>query len=479
MTHGGVKATDPPPTVTPIAGNQQVGWSDEESEKAKQAMADAARSGSRPWLQAKLLVVGEGRAGKTSLIRALAEEDFRPDEESTALLETNCCTVERQALQDWHKKPALGGDFARAVAQQMVDVQSAVAAASEQKKRDHSTLLGKLNSMVSGKDLVAEAAKLPPIESVAEQAAPLLPLSMEEIHVGRILGDGADGPVESKCHTPTAELSESGGGSTEEAAAALSVAAQAAEKVAEEVAAEAEGAGTEEAAEAAPEAAPEAAEAAAAADVGVSKMDVDLLLKYQRDGVEESVTLITYDYGGQRVFYALHHLFLTRFGVYLCCFDMRKMVDTGATEAVVVDGKKTGERRPIYDPAGCLSFLRFWLASIYEHARDAQGQSATVLLIGTHGDHVKTAEQHKAVSDQLLDTFGIENAANGDGMLIRSLEFSDDELCFWPLDNTQVNARSGDISVPRLSSVGPAADCTATPYPLLSLPPPAQRRPTC
>ena len=337
------------------------------------------------------------------------------------------------------------------------------------------SLVGTVNLATLWLGAVAEAARLPPIESVAEQAAPLLPLSMEEIHVGRILGDGADGPVESKCHTPTAELSESGGGSTEEAAAALSVAAQAAEKVAQEVAAEAKGAGTEEPAEAAPE----AAEAAAAADVGVSKMDVDLLLKYQRDGVEESVTLITYDYGGQRVFYALHHLFLTRFGVYLCCFDMRKMVDTGATEAVVVDGKKTGERRPIYDPAGCLSFLRFWLASIYEHARDAQGQSATVLLIGTHGDHVKTAEQHKAISDQLLDTFGIENAANGDGMLIRSLEFSDDELCFWPLDNTQVSARSGDISVPCQSSVGSAADCSATPYPLLSLPPPAQRRPTC
>ena len=630
VTHGGLKATDPPPTVTPIDElvpaelPSQAGWSDEESEKAKQAMADAARSGSRPWLQSKLLVVGEGRAGKTSLIRALAEEDFNADEESTALLETNCCTVERQALQDWHKKQALGGDFARAVAQQMVDVQSAVAAAAEQEERDNSTLFGKMSSMVSGKNLVAEAAKLPPIESVVEEAAPLLPLSMEEIQVGLIVGDGAaDGPLESRCHTPTAELSESGssrghaaaeaadalwnaslrGGegpphparaqmesereaAAEEAAGALlsaSAAAAAESPVAwdppsltfpvalgkpsvqrlratnssdqaytykvkttnskrytvrpnmgvlgpgqeaevtmqlpvmkelptdmqeckdkfqvlmlkldkeesEELltkSAELQRAQLTEiwagtahgkasvkkircsftldtsAADEEAEAEAEAAEvAAAAADVGVSKMDVDLLLKYQRDGVEESVTLITYDYGGQRVFYALHHLFLTRFGVYLCCFDMRKMIDTGATEAVVLDGTKTKQRRPVYDPAGCLSFLRFWLASIYEHARDTQGQCATVLLIGTHGDHVKTAEQHKAISIQLLDTFGIVNAANGDGMLIASLEFFDDELCFWPLDNTQVRANCEDgrgAAVPRQSSVGSAAACT-------------------
>ncbi len=47
-------------------------------------------------------------------------------------LATNACTVERQALQDWHKKGAMGGDFARAVAQQMEDFK---AAAEEDEKR--------------------------------------------------------------------------------------------------------------------------------------------------------------------------------------------------------------------------------------------------------------------------------------------------------------------------------------------------------
>lgn len=164
---------------------------------------------------------------------------------------------------------------------------------------------------------------------------------------------------------------------------------------------------------------------------------MDLLLKLQRDGVEESVTLVTYDYGGQRVFYAMHHLFLTRFGVYLACFDMRKLVDVGAMSTVWKDGSKTNEKETVYDPEGCLSFLRFWLASIYEHARDSQGGCATVMLIGTHGDLVTSPAQHKAVSDRLLGVFGVENAANGNGMLMISLEYFSDELCFWPLDNTQ------------------------------------------
>ena len=44
--------------------------------------------------------------------------------------------------------------------------------------------------------------------------------------------------------------------------------------------------------------------------------------KLQNESNEWPITMSVWDYGGQNVFYALHHLFLTREGVYLVVFNM-------------------------------------------------------------------------------------------------------------------------------------------------------------
>ena len=66
------------------------------------------------------------------------------------------------------------------------------------------------------------------------------------------------------------------------------------------------------------------------------------------------------DYGGQSVFYTLHHLFLTRFGVYLVVFNLTELLER---------------------PNESSSYLLFWLNSIKLHA-----PSAPVLLVGTFLD---------------------------------------------------------------------------------------------
>ena len=50
--------------------------------------------------RARLIVVGEGRAGKTALVRALSNLDFE-DTDSTAGIETS--TVQTTDLRDWVK----------------------------------------------------------------------------------------------------------------------------------------------------------------------------------------------------------------------------------------------------------------------------------------------------------------------------------------------------------------------------------------
>ena len=62
---------------------------------------------------------------------------------------------------------------------------------------------------------------------------------------------------------------------------------------------------------------------------------------------ENKLTFTIWDYGGQTVFYTLHHLFLTKYGVYLIVFDLSKFLGS-------------------YDDAHAeaVQFLRFWIRSV-------------------------------------------------------------------------------------------------------------------
>ena len=88
-------------------------------------------------------------------------------------------------------------------------------------------------------------------------------------------------------------------------------------------------------------------------------------------GVESnSIRMSIWDFGGQTVFYTLHHLFLTRYGIYLLVFDIRKMMD------------QVNET---------LEFMRFWINSVSLHAPDAK-----MVVVGTFflsiAKHVKSMD---------------------------------------------------------------------------------------
>lgn len=63
-----------------------------------------------------------------------------------------------------------------------------------------------------------------------------------------------------------------------------------------------------------------------------------------------SVKISIWDYGGQAVFYTLHHVFLTKWGVYLLVFNPKAY---------------------LIKPAATESYLRFWLHSVRLHAPEA------------------------------------------------------------------------------------------------------------
>ena len=124
----------------------------------------------------------------------------------------------------------------------------------------------------------------------------------------------------------------------------------------------------------------------------VTSIDEDVVMKCFKDKVQlADLILSIFDFGGQNVFNVIHHLFLTRSATYLLVFNMEWLLP-GAKER-----------------ATCLRNLHVWLQSITLHTysnKDQTESTANVFLVGTHGDVVSGPEQHAIISDLLREQFG-------------------------------------------------------------------------
>ncbi|GBG26751.1 Leucine-rich repeat serine/threonine-protein kinase 1 [Hondaea fermentalgiana] len=109
----------------------------------------------------------------------------------------------------------------------------------------------------------------------------------------------------------------------------------------------------------------------------VSAKEQTLLL--QDSAADRNASFTIWDYGGQQVFYALHHIFLTDKGLYLVVFDMREIIGKEQFK----DGLSPDEYAKLATQDEAIEFLRFWLNSIKLHA-----PRSPVLLVGTHKDEV-------------------------------------------------------------------------------------------
>lgn len=83
----------------------------------------------------------------------------------------------------------------------------------------------------------------------------------------------------------------------------------------------------------------------------------DSLYKGSLENSDFSLTCSIWDYGGQAIFYTLHHLFLTQYGIYLVCFSMKEMLQ---------------------NEDHTLKYLKFWLHSLKLHALNAP-----IFIVGT------------------------------------------------------------------------------------------------
>lgn len=119
---------------------------------------------------------------------------------------------------------------------------------------------------------------------------------------------------------------------------------------------------------------------------------------------KEGIRMSIWDYGGQDVFYTLHHLFLTKYGVYLVVFDMTKVLSQNA---------------------GAMEFIKFWLNSIHFHASEAP-----IFMVGTFGDKLDNPKDVEKI-DKILAPLVKKKRQ------ITKNDKNESNLSFFPINNKE------------------------------------------
>mmetsp|Transcript_943 Transcript_943/g.1339 ORF Transcript_943/g.1339 Transcript_943/m.1339 type:complete len:636 (+) Transcript_943:883-2790(+) len=131
--------------------------------------------------------------------------------------------------------------------------------------------------------------------------------------------------------------------------------------------------------------------------------DEKLLVDVERDGTPLMLSL--WDFGGQQVFYSMHHMFLTREGVYMLVFSMVELLNSANIETVK-------------------EYLLFWLKSVRLHAPEA-----SMILVGTFAGKLRSEEDIVTV-DRLLRELA-------KGSFKQIYENRTDNLFYFPIDNKE------------------------------------------
>ena len=137
---------------------------------------------------------------------------------------------------------------------------------------------------------------------------------------------------------------------------------------------------------------------------------MDELLK-----INGKLTIQLIDFGGQRVFGAVHGLFMNKYGLYVLCFSMVSW---------------------LADQQQCEKDIKMWVNSVVVYTgtvnADRDLQPAPILIVGTHKDQVADVADHRRMSESIKALFGDQHP------VWKNLHENDaQKLVFFPVDNTQ------------------------------------------
>jgi GTPase SAR1 family protein len=313
----------------------------------KEYLQHALTSHTKPWGRSKVMIVGDGRAGKTALARSLLGEDFRHTESTIGISQMTCDVK--------HAEIGSGGNNGDTAA-----AANGVGSGWEEYLKPDKELEAALAK------IVAQRRGLMGDTQQSEEAAVLPPQGGEDSD------SGSD--------TDSVGSEQRGAGNDARSGTAQGAGNRRRNRHRDRVSVQNDG--TEDGAEDNDDA--DAPRKALVIDEG-------LVMKYLASLNNSTKFVISlFDYGGQSVFNVIHHLFLTRYGVYALVFNLEQLTSPDVTVR-----------------EGCLSTLSFWLNSIIMHTYDeVTGRTAPIFIVGTHKDVVPSPADHQHVSELLEHRFG-------------------------------------------------------------------------
>jgi GTPase SAR1 family protein len=350
------------------------------SAKEEQArlLAQALQQGSKPWKRSKFSLLGQGRAGKTAFANAIAGRQF---EETASTVGINQLTCDVKHIQAGADGSVEGGREWGECEKSERQFEAALAGILAGKQR---TAIWRGESEIgeekSDGDIRAYMRKMSATNHLTDVGTTLLAQEIND----SVIAESVEQSM-----APRIFYSHAGVTSAEVEQRNPALAAK-----------------------------PEDFMSAAAFKPELDQEMVMKMLATMQDA-ESGLLISLFDFGGQSVFEVIHHLFLTRNGVYALVFNM---------EWLLTDGP---------DKERALRFMRGWLSSIAVHTFNKTTQmTAPIVIIGTRLDTVTSPAAHEKISTILHKHFS-DNVAwrsvvgNEDGRdsIGRAFQW------FFPVDN--------------------------------------------
>ncbi|XP_033101039.1 uncharacterized protein LOC117104331 [Anneissia japonica] len=377
--------------------------------EANNAFIDAIQEGSKPIYQTRLMLVGPERVGKTSLTKALTEQEFDATEEVTDGIEASLsCTLSVKHTTNWKPQPKPPeGTISEARQQYLRAVAEQIAVKLLQKKHEKPESRPSMKIEIQ----TLESVKVP----VVTQSTKTSPDTLVQSHDQRTASedvpasdDEVDAPKRSSSQDDSASPTTP--------------------DVPEEVV------------------------------QIVLQILQDKERRGENEGLEETLddlTLSIWDFAGQDLYYITHQVFLVSRALYIICFNLCN--DLHAPAKVQIYKREDGKVSFFEHHMSNLEFIIFWLRSIYSNTTEnpsvanQEQFSPPVFIAGTHRESLPgNAEERQALAEEKFAV--IKKALRGtpyEGHVVSKYYAIDNSLRS-PLDQAVIHLRDHITEVAKL-----------------------------
>ncbi|EGD82689.1 hypothetical protein PTSG_03350 [Salpingoeca rosetta] len=289
--------------------------------------------------RAKLMLVGEGRAGKTTTLHSLMGDEFNKDEPSTFGADSMDLSVIVESIDVFNWQHLAGGlsEYMRTLLGTALARTSGMDAAMKEvmtaAMEAHQQRITQQQQLVVGEDIDAEDTN----ESTQHFSQSSVPKKTQPTSTST----QGDEHHFSSSSSPKPKQSQQ---QQQQHSASVTTSANG----------------------------PRPSVSAEAMEKAIKEFNVDAVMGEGKS----RVTFKVFDLGGQSTFYLFHPFFLTKYAVYLLVFSMEDLLHQ--------DESKRDE---------AWEFMEHWLSSLHLHAK-----GAPVLIIGTFADVVSKRKQHENIS---------------------------------------------------------------------------------